>query len=188
MLGKKSSKTDSIRARLEENLATAKAGLAAVNQREGDLHAREKEILQKLRRTSIEAKSADLADLDTPITAVDLADVEVRRLEEHLSAIRHAIIDIRETRRPHLEAVAGAENALREYEQSEGRAELARLLPGLMRELVNVYPAYQRANYGQYPNFLGFVKFLYGQWSEKQPSIPCYGGATRRPNEGGDDV
>lgn len=187
MLGKKT-RTDSIRTRLVENLEQAKEGLAAVNQREGELHTHENEILQKLRRTSIEAKSANLADLETPISSVDLADVEIRRLEEHLTAIRHALIDLRETRKPHLEAFAGAQNALYEHDRTEGRRELDNILPKIVDAIEAAFPAYKRANAGRHPSRRGLVVDLFAAWEARQEAIPCFGGPTRKFDEGGGDA
>lgn len=173
---------------LEASLAEARNAIATVDARRGELVQLENEILEKLRMQSREAKARDLADPLTDIGAVELSSFEVRRLEEHLSGVRRALLEIPERRRPHLEAVAGAENALNEHDRAEGRRELEKVLPKIVDAIEAAFPAYKRANAGQAPSRRGLIFEVFAAWEARQDAVPCFGGPTRKFDEGGDDA
>lgn len=168
------------RQHLETALEDARAALGAVDRRRGELIAMENEILNKLRLQVRESKAQDLSDPATDLDAAELSSFEVRRLAEHLDGVRRALLEIPERRRPHLEAVAGAQNALNEFDRAEGRRELEKHLPKLVDAIEAAFPAYRRANAGRTPSRRGLIFNLLAEWEARQPTAPCFGGPTRK--------
>lgn len=169
------------RQHLETALEDARAALGAVDRRRGELIQLETQILESLRLQVRDSKARDLADPMTDIGAAELSSFEVRRLAEHLDGVRRALLEIPERRRPHLEAVAGAQNALNEFDRAEGRRELEKHLPKLVDAIEAAFPAYKRANAGHHPSRRGLVVDLFAAWEARQEAIPCFGAPTRKP-------